>query len=250
LQNVSTKIWENRQANRRKIGEQPMTLFRNKYRVESARLKKWDYSSPGYYFVTICAYNRRCIFGEIIDGEMKMNANGKIVNDEWLQSFAIRRDFSRDEFIVMPNHFHAIVRILDSGNSNGHDAMGLQNKRDVTSNVSTMGKCTTMGKYGNGNTASSDSTRKFMSGISPKPDSLSVFVRCFKSAVTRQMRSADNKGEVWQPRFHDHIIRNDRELFTIRRYIKNNPVNWAKDRNVIESEGNNQGDEPWSDDLG
>jgi putative transposase len=60
-----------------------MTLFRNKFRVEPARLPKWDYSMFGYYFVTVCVYDRKCIFGNIIDDEMRLNEFGNIVLNEW-----------------------------------------------------------------------------------------------------------------------------------------------------------------------
>jgi REP element-mobilizing transposase RayT len=200
-----------------------MTLFHNKYRVESARLQKWDYSSPGFYFVTLCTYDRICLFGEIVGVEMKMNAYGKIVNEEWLKSFCIRRELKCDEYVVMPNHFHAIVRIMDS------DVVC----RDVARNVSTRN-------------VSTGPKHKFYSTISPRPNSLSTIIRSFKSAVTKRIHGAGFKDKVWQSRFYDHICRNDRELFAIRQYIANNPVNWKNDRNVIESEDIKPGGkQPW-----
>jgi REP element-mobilizing transposase RayT len=206
-----------------------LTLYRDKYRVESARLQKWDYSSPGYYFVTICASDRKCLFGEINDGTVTLNGFGCIVRDEWLKSFAIRPELKQDEFVVMPNHFHAVAGICD-----------VRGCRDVARNVST--ECVDT-NYDDVST-NPDAHAK-LSAISPKPNSLSAIIRSFKSAVTNRMRGAGFDGDVWQPRFHDHIIRNDRELFAIRQYIKNNPANWDNDNNVVETSEQKTGKQPW-----
>ena len=90
-----------------------MTLYKDKYRIESARLSGWDYSSPGYYFLTVCTHNRECLFGHIADNKMHLNEFGIIAQEEWDKSFAIRRELLPDEFAVMPNHFHGIVRLVD-----------------------------------------------------------------------------------------------------------------------------------------
>ena len=79
----------------------------------SIRLRSHDYSSPGYYFITLCCKNRECLFGEIVDHKMILNDFGRIVHDEWMRSATIRKEIELDEFIVMPNHFHAIVLIHD-----------------------------------------------------------------------------------------------------------------------------------------
>jgi hypothetical protein len=88
-----------------------MSLYKNRYRNESARLAGGDYSSPGYYFVTVCTHNRVHVFGEIDNGVMVLNEYGAIVWGEWEKSFAIRRELVRDAFVIMPNHFHGIVKI-------------------------------------------------------------------------------------------------------------------------------------------
>jgi putative transposase len=223
-----------------------MTLFRNKYRVESARLSNWDYSTPGYYFVTICAYNRSCIFGDIINDIMRLNEYGKIVSYCINQIPGHCDNAEIDEQIVMPNHVHAIIRLLDSIHSRRDVAC-----RGVACNASTCNVSTgiTQNSVAKAepirNTSTGDDNQNKMSAISPKPDSLSTIVRSFKSAVTNRMHVARFMGDVWQPRFHDHIIRNDRELFAIRRYIKNNPANWKNDRNVIESTMPKTGKQPW-----
>jgi putative transposase len=253
-----------------------MTLFQNKYRVESARLPNWDYSTPGYYFVTICAYNHRCIFGDIVNDNMRLNEYGKIVSDCVNQIPGHFDNAEMDEKMVMPNHVHAIIRLLDSVHSRNPridivTPRVVTPRRDVACNVSTgeirdTGEIHNTGNAGeirNVNTKipgttkntvaptgmrdihGDDDTQNRMSRISPKPESLSTIVRSFKSAVTNRMHAAQFKGVVWQPRFHDHIIRNIRELYAIRRYIRSNPANWKNDRNVIETTTPNSGKQPW-----
>ncbi|PIP72247.1 MAG: transposase, partial [Nitrospinae bacterium CG22_combo_CG10-13_8_21_14_all_47_10] len=77
----------------------------------SIRLKGYDYSQAGAYFVTICAQNRECLFGEIADGQMVLNDAGEIIAEEWMKSGEIRDEIELDEWVVMPNHLHAIVMI-------------------------------------------------------------------------------------------------------------------------------------------
>ena len=86
-------------------------LFRNKYRIPSARLVGRDYSRPGAYFVTICTRNRVCWFGGVQNGKMVLSDIGKIVHDEWAKTPKIRPNVKLDEFVVMPNHFHGILII-------------------------------------------------------------------------------------------------------------------------------------------
>ena len=81
-----------------------MTLFDNKYRIESARREGWDYADNGYYFVTICTKDREHFFGEIENGEMILNEYGKIVQEEWEKSFEIRKELFCDAFILSLIH--------------------------------------------------------------------------------------------------------------------------------------------------
>lgn len=69
-----------------------MSLYKNKYRIESIRLPGYDYSQPGAYFITIVTHNRQCLFGEIVNGEMRLNEYGEIVRDEWYCSVHIRNE--------------------------------------------------------------------------------------------------------------------------------------------------------------
>ena len=82
----------------------------------SFRLKGYDYSQAGAYFVTIVAWQREMLFGEIVNGEMKLNDFGKIVQDEWEQTAIVRPNVELGDYIVMPNHFHGILVFVDDGN--------------------------------------------------------------------------------------------------------------------------------------
>ena len=90
-----------------------MTKFRGKYRITSTRLKGWDYGRNAVYFITVCTKNRHHFFGEIIDGIMNLSEIGDIVEFEWLKTFYLRPDMNLwlGEYIIMPNHFHAIIGI-------------------------------------------------------------------------------------------------------------------------------------------
>jgi REP element-mobilizing transposase RayT len=178
-----------------------MTLYRNRYRIGPARLRGWDYSSQGYYFVTVCVHDRKELFGKIIDNKMRANEYGKIVTDEWWKSFEIRNELYGDEFIVMPNHIHGIVRI--SGSS-----------------VETHGRASLQKQSENKN------------GIAIRaPKSVSSFIAGFKSSATKRINQIRNTPgrAIWQPRFYDHIIRDGKTLFQIRTYVRNNPLHWDSD---------------------
>jgi REP element-mobilizing transposase RayT len=172
-----------------------MKYDREKHHRHSVRLRGYDYSSPGAYFITLCAWNRECIFGEIIDGEIKLNACGTIVQQEWMRSLTIRREIELDEFIIMPNHVHGVVFINSNGNAT----------RDVGAN-----------------------------GRSPlrmQSRSLSSFIAGFKSAVTKSINISRNTPgmPVWQRNYFERVIRNENELFRIREYIHINPAQWDID---------------------
>ena len=93
--------------------------FLNKYRIESARLKNWDYSSPGYYFITICTKNREFYFGDVKNNKMILSPMGKIAYDYWLKIPEHFPHVASDEFIVMPNHVHGILKICSGVIING-----------------------------------------------------------------------------------------------------------------------------------
>ena len=85
------------------------------HRRRSVRLQGYDYSQAGAYFVTICTWERGCLFGEIVDGEMRLNEYGCVVQNEWLKTADIRDKVELDYYVIMPNHFHGILVINDVG---------------------------------------------------------------------------------------------------------------------------------------
>ena len=89
-----------------------MAKYKDRYRVESARLPGWDYHAAGWYFVTLCTRDRVPFFGEIVDGEMVLSSIGRIVAEEWQRTPEIRSNVILDEWVVMPNHLHGILVIV------------------------------------------------------------------------------------------------------------------------------------------
>jgi putative transposase len=189
-----------------------LTLFREKYRIESSRLKGWDYSSEGLYYITICTKNREEIFGQIINDEMVLNDFGEITDIEWNKSFEIRKELQCDCYIIMPDHIHAIVFVSDINPVETHGVR--------------------LSDGGGGGDACHASLRNTPCRM---PKSVSSFIGGFKSVVTKIFNEINNTSgiPVWQPRFYDRIIRNEKELNRIRQYIKNNPKNWKNDRNAV-----------------
>ncbi len=157
---------------------------------KSIRLKEYDYSLPGEYFITICTHGKQCIFGEVVDEEMHLNEVGKIAKEEWLKTPIIRPAVELDVFEIMPNHLHSIIVIKDESS---------------------------IPKVGTHSCAS----------LQRKPRSLGSILAGFKSAATTRINKSRNTPyvPVWQGKFYDHIIRNEKELNNIREYIMNNPLN-------------------------
>lgn len=210
-----------------------MTLFKNKYRTESNRKPGWDYSGNGYYYITIMVQHRKYIFGKIENNKMIFSDFGKIADDEWDNSFKIRQELFLDEYILMPNHLHAIVVIKKPG---GLDGMGgLHGLRDSHGlHVETHGRASLQDKQDKPNQSKTYDT------FYRKPKSLSSFVGGFKTAVIIKIddfidlhklpiEKYNHENKLWQSNYHDRIIRNNNEYWQIKNYIKNNPQNWTDD---------------------
>lgn len=187
--------------------------FKGKYRNDTVRLKNWDYGWNAPYFVTICTKNSEHYFGGIVDGIMDLNEIGRIVEMEWLKTFQMRPDMNltMGEFVVMPNHFHAIIVIGEN-----------QYNNRVDSGRSAM-HCAPTG------TTTSSNTDNPKNQFGPQSKNLASIIRGFKIGVTKNARLI-NPDFAWQSRFYDHIIRNDESYHRIANYIKNNPKNWKEDK--------------------
>ncbi len=216
-----------------------MDKYQNKFRIQSARLQKWDYGWNGSYFLTICTANREMFFGDVVDGEMELSEIGEIVENEWLKTFEMRPDMNlkMGAFVVMPNHFHAILAIgknqynsyseTDRGVSDcGVSVVGTQCiaslRSDTPDTTDTPNTANEIDKQLSGKI--SESRNQF----GPQSKNLASIVRGFKSAVTINARKI-RADFAWQPRFHDHIIRDPAEYQRIENYIINNPKKWKED---------------------
>lgn len=168
-----------------------MTLFREKYRIESARKPYWDYTLPGWYFVTICTDEKKPYFGRIMNAVMDFSKTGEYADACWREIPEHHQHIEIDEFVVMPNHVHGIVVI------GGPDRLPEMTKREKFKRVAEL------------------------NAVRPKANSLGAVVGSFKSAVTRWCGEEALQFD-WQPRFHDRIIRGKNSLMAIREYIRNN----------------------------
>jgi REP element-mobilizing transposase RayT len=187
------------------------------HKRQSIRLKGYDYSQSGLYFITICCYQRECLFGNIINSQMILNNFGQLIKEEWLKSAEIRKEIELDDFVIMPNHFHGIVIINQEINS---DFM----KNDVDFQDNNVGA--------NGRSPLLQQIQSSPPKISMKPKSISSLIAGFKSATTKKINVIRNthQNPVWQRNYYDHIIRNDESLARIREYVQNNPLSWENDQ--------------------
>lgn len=190
----------------------------------SIRLKGYDYSQEGAYFITICTQDRECFFGRIANDEMVLNDIGKIAHD-YLRD--IPNHFSHvalGEFIVMPNHVHCILivgmRNDTSGNTDTTDAVGT--RHGVSDKMITPDNMRT--RHGVSQQLNINQFGKPVAG------SISVIINQYKSSVKRWCNKNGHENYKWQSRFHDHIIRNEQSYQTIANYIVNNPLKWMEDK--------------------
>jgi REP element-mobilizing transposase RayT len=175
--------------------------FKNRYRIKSARLSGYDYSQNGSYFVTICTKNREHFFGEIKNGKMNLSEMGEIISEEWENTEKIRKNVELGAWVIMPNHFHGILIIQNDDKTVETPRRGV-------------------------------STDKLQRNPNHKPEwkpgCLGAIINQFKSVCTKKIRTFYPLFG-WQTRFHDHIIRSEKELNRISEYIMYNPEKWEDD---------------------
>jgi REP element-mobilizing transposase RayT len=170
------------------------------YGRKSLRLKSFDYSQIGAYFITICTRKRKSLFGCISDGEMRLSDMGSIVMEYWERLPHRFPCVSLDECIVMPNHLHGIIIIV------GAQFIAPQNE-----NLLRIHKVVNEG------------------AINRAP-TLGEIIRPFKAVTSRQIRVSVNQTFGWQRNYYEHVIRNEDSLNHIREYIRTNPTRWELDR--------------------
>ncbi|MCZ7607680.1 MAG: transposase [Planctomycetota bacterium] len=162
---------------------------------QAMRRMHFDYASRAAYFITICESKRRQVFSTIDEG-LHLTPLGKIIEQEWLRTASLRSYVALGEFVIMPNHFHGILKIM----------------RSVASNPRPR-------RFGEGRTAS-----------------VASIVGNFKAAVTRRaQRELPGVDWGWQPRFYDHVIRDEHGYLRVEQYIQDNPHTWVSDRDNPQS---------------
>jgi putative transposase len=213
----------------------------------SIRLKGFDYTQPGAYFVTINTHRRLSLFGEITEGVVRLNAFGEIANTEWLQTASIRREITLDEFIVMPDHFHGIVIIMecDGGSAVAHgrdenaalygDVRARRRRAptrmDGGAPTRAYGRDESAVLYGDVRARRRRAPTPVEQFGKPISGSIPTIIRAYKSAVTARINELRGTpgAPVWQRNYYEHIIRDMDELSRIREYIRNNPAAWETD---------------------
>ncbi len=226
-----------------------------KHHRRSIRLKGYDYTQPGAYFVTIVTHGRECLFGEIVDGEMRLNRAGQIARQEWERLPRRFPHVQLDAFVIMPNHIHGIIVITDAGWDNtGVIGRGTAGHKDDVPNrqpaVPRTGRGTASGcdvdvpvgaaVLEGGTAAGFDVDVPVGAAVplqrleqfgKPVPGSIPTIVRSFKSAVTLGVNRLNRTSgaDVWQRNYYEHVVRNDASLARIRQYIADNPAKWDDD---------------------
>lgn len=197
-----------------------------KHHRRSIRLQGYDYSQAGLYFVTICCKDKICRFGQVKNGTMVLNEYGQIANDEWVKTAQIRPNVQLHEFVVMPNHIHGIIQLLDIGRGELHSP----NTNELHS-------------PNNNELHSPDNNELHLYdennwGVCKTPlrgpsQTIGAIVRGYKSSVTKQINllcAFDAPIKLWQRNYYDHIIRNEQSYQRISEYIINNPTKWEDDK--------------------
>lgn len=169
----------------------------------SIRLPGYDYRQAGIYFVTLCTYEKTKILGTIEEGEVFLSDLGRIVSEEWQLMAKARPNVQIDRCVVMPNHIHSLIIIED--------------KRA-------------------GDACSASPAPNAMGSKTLQAGSLGAIIGQFKAAVTRRVKSSrmNHDPQIWQRNYYEHIVRSERSLNDIRRYILENPAKWYDDSLFVE----------------
>lgn len=185
-----------------------------KHHRRSIRLKNYDYSQAGAYFVTMVTWQREFLFGEIVNGEMKLNHYGEIVQKWWNEISIHFANVETDAFVIMPNHVHGIIFIVER---RGTVSVPEENGENKISNNNNMLDETLGGE--------TPPLRKFT-------PTLGQIIAYFKYQSTKEMNASSNTGVVtkfWQRNYYEHIIRDEKDLKNKTDYIEENPMLWDQD---------------------
>ncbi len=224
-----------------------MSNSRSKFHRRSIRLKGYDYSQAGLYFITLCCENRLSRFGVVKNGEMILNDYGRIANDEWIKLSERFPNFELDVFQIMPNHMHAIILLTDhtvregftpSPNDERETETGrkLATARErATARVAPTTNSARVNGMENGTENENETVEWSTARVAPTVNpSVSDIVGAYKSLVANGCLGIykdknETMGKLWQRNYYEHIIRNEKAYQNISNYIVNNPAKWNED---------------------
>ncbi len=192
----------------------------------SIRLKGYDYSQTGAYFITICCDERKCRFGFVENLEMVLNEFGQIAYNEWVELGERFSNFELDVFQIMPNHMHGIIVL------NGAVGAGFT---PTLNNINTINEQPQTGQPVMGQPETGQQANGQPQGIAPTNSTVGDIVCAYKSLVANgclDVFKTKNKtmGKLWQRNYHEHIIRDEQSYLAISKYIINNPAKWKDDK--------------------
>ena len=175
---------------------------------QTIRLKGYDYAQPGAYFVTICAWQRACLFGKIENGVIYLEQAGQDAQSEWLRLAKRFHNADFSEFVVMPDHVHGIIVIKDTVCRGTAEC-----RNDLI--IELASRAPDHERFGH-----------------PVAGSIPTIVRSYKSAVTLQVNHLfqNSNRPVWQRNYYEHVIRNEADFELIHKYIQGNQWMWAEDQ--------------------
>ncbi len=184
------------------------------HRRRSIRLKDYDYTREGAYFVTILAKDRENLFGEVVDGTVQLSKIGKIVEECWIEIPRHFPDVELDTYIIMPNHIHGALVVGDVGATHASPLL------------------TAEGRARHASPLQKHPQRVSGRPTGPKPRSVGAIIGSLKSAATRRINQFRQTigFVVWQRNYYEHIIRGEKSMNKIREYIASNPLRWEFDR--------------------
>ncbi len=206
-----------------------MAYGRDMHRRRSIRLKAFDYTSAGSYFVTVCVHGRAVLLGQATGNEMCLSDAGLMVKAVWQELSDVYPGVALDEFVVMPNHVHGIIKLV------GHDP----NVEQIASNTGDRGRprgAAPTGESGSSSPTVGAGPRACPGTTSHTILSLPDVVHRFKTMTTkryadgvRQLGWPTFNGRLWQRNYYEHVVRNDASLQRLRTYILANPAQWPFD---------------------
>lgn len=211
-----------------------MTYNPDIHQRKSIRLKNYDYSKEGLYFITICTENKEKLFGEIVNNNITLNNAGQMIEKIWFEIPKFYKGFKLHEFIVMPNHIHGIIEIIEKVGDDSHISPIIINNN---SHISPDSTASLTGKIQRTHNVSNQQGEYRDSPLPRKQISISELIQRFKILTTNNYIKMVKNNElpsfnkrVWQRNYYENIIKNEKRYLQVIEYIKNNPLKWEEDK--------------------